>query len=662
MKEFVTVKDNGFVWNLNNELVWVKAWGKNGVRIRVTKESQFRELPQGLMESPLASDETTITIEDQKAVLSNGEIMVHMNLEKGQLDFIRSSDNKVVLQERELTTAEHHARSFTPGKGTWKIDQRFFAHDDEKLYGLGQRQHGYLDQKGCTMDLMHRNSEVSIPFMVSNRGYGFLWNNPGLGRVALGRNDTRWTMDQGYQIDYYVVIDENPAAILERYAEATGKPSKFPEWGAGFWQCKLRYISQEELLGVAREYYRRKLPVSVMIIDFYHWTVSGDWSFDPELWPDPSAMVKELKSMGMECMVSVWPTVDITSKNFLHMKQHGLLLKNEYGNPFQNADKRESFYDATHPQGREYHWEQIRKGYLEHGIKLFWLDTMEPEIVPLEPENTRGYLGNHAEVGGLYPLCHQQAYYEGLIADGEEAPMTLGRSAWVGSQRFGGAVWSADIPSTFESLRRQVRGGLNIAMSGIPWWTTDAGGFHGGRIGDTNFHELLIRWFQYSVFCPIMRTHGIRTYMTKDPNEVVKKADPHQPQAPNEVWSYGEDSCEILSAQVLLRESLKPYIMEIMKTAESSGVPPMRPVFVDFPKDNMAWEPEDQFMFGPDILVSPVLTLGARSRSVYLPTGTGWRNAWTGTEHEGGITLEVDAPLENIPLFLKAGSQLDFNK
>ncbi len=656
MKEFVTLCDDGFEYNRDNELLRVVPWGKNGVRVRVTKESRFRDLPQGLLDHPSTPSGTTTAIEDDSITLVNGMVTVTLVPAKARLIFRRSTDGEVVLEERVKTTAEHLARTFAPSKGAWRIDQRFFAHDDEKLYGLGQRQHGYLDQKGCTMDLMHRNSEVSIPFMVSNKGYGFLWNSPGLGRVALGRNDTRWTMDQGYQIDYYVVIDESPAAILERYAEVTGKPSAFPEWGAGFWQCKLRYKTQEELLAVAREYHRRKLPVSVMVIDFHHWSKSGDWSFDPACWPDPAAMVKELKSMGMECMVSVWPTVDISCANYRHMKEHGLLLRNEYGNPFQNANKLQSFYDATHPEARKFHWEQIRKGYVAHGIKRFWLDTMEPEIIPLEPENTRGYLGNHAEVGALYPLCHQQAYYEGLTAEGETAPMTLGRSAWVGSQRFGSAVWSADIPSTFDSLRRQVGGGLNIAMSGIPWWTTDIGGFHGGEIEDPAFHELLIRWFQYGVFCPIMRIHGVRRNKNAKPLNDVEKANPNHPEVANEVWTYGEETCAILSDQIRLRDRLRPYIMEQMKEASRSGLPPMRPLFVDFPGDRQAWEVEDQFMFGPDILVAPILALGQRGRIVYLPQGTAWTNAWTGEEHAGGSVLEAEAPLENIPVFLRTGS------
>ncbi len=655
MKRFAKKVGNGFVWERQHERIWVMPWGKNGVRVRVTKEGKFLDLPQGLLDDPATPKGARVVIGASSVTLVHGEVTVSLAAWMGQLTFSRTSSGATVLQERRKTTAEHLARTFTPGKGSWKIEQRFFADDAEKLYGLGQRQHGYLDQKGCVLDLMHRNTEVSIPFMISNKGYGFLWNNPGLGRVELGRNDTRWIAEAARQIDYYVVIDASPAALLQRYAEVTGMPTRFPAWGAGFWQCKLRYKTQKELLEVAREYHRRKLPVSVMVIDFHHWTKAGEWSFDPDAWPDPSAMVKELKAMGMECMVSIWPTVDYSCKNFEHMRDHGLLIRNERGMSLQNGATLEGFYDATRPEARAFLWQQVRKGYVKHGIKLFWLDTMEPELIPLELDNTRFYLGNGMEVAGVYPLCHQQAFYEGLVAEGETAPMTLGRSAWVGSQRYGGAVWSADIPSTFDSLRRQVAGGLNIALSGIPWWTTDIGGFHGGDIEDPNFRELLVRWFQYGVFCPIMRLHGVRRHANakRPPDDPVGKADPHHPTVPNEVRSYGEEVCEILSDQIRLRDRLRPYIMAQMKVAETTGLPPMRPLFVDFPDDPRAWCVEDQFMFGPDILVAPILSLGARSRSVYLPRGTVWRDAWTGAKHKGGTTLDADAPLERIPVYVR---------
>lgn len=656
MKNFTTLTDGGFLYRKGHEQIWVVPWGVNGVRVRVTKEAEFRNLPTGLLPDPATPVGSRVEVADATVTLVHGGMTARLTRRPGHpcLTFSRTSDGREVLAEQIKRTEEHFGRSLTPCGGAWKVEQRFFADETEKLYGLGQRQHGYLNQKGCVLDLMHRNTEVSIPFLVSSRGYGFLWNHPGLGRVELARNDTRWWADVAHQIDYCVVVEDQPAMLLRRYAELTGFPSEFPEWAAGFWQCKLRYKTQKELLEVAREYHRRKLPVSVIVIDFHHWKKMGDWTFDPACWPDPAAMVRELKSLGMECMVSVWPTVDWSCANFPHMRDHGLLLRNERGMPLQNGESIQSFYDATHPEARAFLWEQIRKGYVDYGIRQFWLDTMEPELQPLELDNTRFYLGNGQEVAGLYPLCHQQAFFEGLKAVGEKAPMTLGRSAWMGSQRYGGAVWSADIPSTFESLRRQVAGGLSMAMSGIPYWTTDIGGFYGGDIDDPGFRELIVRWFQYGVFCPIMRVHGVRRQSSRPPED-PGKADPNHPNVPNEVWSYGEETCAILSEQVRLRDRLRPYIMAQMKVARETGVPPMRPMFMDFPDDPKCWEIEDQFMFGPDILVAPVVQQGQRTRPVYLPRGTGWQDAWTGAETAGGTSVDAPAPVERIPVFVRAG-------
>ena len=660
MQQFVTPVDQGFLWRREHESVFVVPWGRDGVRVRVTREADFRDVPQGLLPDPSTPEGSRIEVADDEVRLIHGDLTVALSGPRGRLVFRRTATGRVLLEEPEKRTEEHLARAFTPTGSIWKIEQRFLPVDGEKLYGLGQRQHGFLNQKGCAMDLMHRNTEVSIPFMLSNRGYGFLWNHPGLGRVALGRNDTRWTADAAHQIDYYVVTAPDPATILRRYAEATGMPGAFPEWGAGFWQCKLRYKTQDELLEVAREYHRRSIPVSVMVIDFYHWPLSGDWAFDPEAWPDPTAMVEELRSMGMECMVSVWPTVDYASGNYPHMRDQGLLIRNERGQSVQNGAALEGFYDATNPDARAYLWDQIRKGYVAHGIRLFWLDTMEPEIIPLELDNTRFHLGNGTEVAGMYPLLHQKGFYEGLRSVGEDKPMTLGRSAWVGSQRYASAVWSADIPSTFASLRAQVTGGLNIGLSGIPWWTSDIGGFYGGDIEDPSFHELLVRWFQFAVFCPIMRLHGVRRHAAAKvkPGDPIGKADPNHPTVANEVWSFGASVYEILADQIRLRERLRPYVMDQMEIASNTGLPPMRPLFVDFPADASTWDVEDEFLFGADILVAPVLEEGSRRRSVYLPAGSGWTDAWTGQQISGGTTVEADAPIERIPVFLKEGSSM----
>jgi alpha-D-xyloside xylohydrolase len=247
-------------------------------------------------------------------------------------------------------------------------------------------------------------------------------------------------------------------------------------------------------------------------------------------------------------------------------------------------------------------------------------------------------------------MLHARAFFDGMRAEGEEEVVSLCRSAWAGSQRYGAAVWSGDIDSTFEDLRRQIPAGLNIGLSGIPWWTTDIGGFKGGDITSPSFRELIVRWFQFGVFSPICRLHGVR-----QPGSMVGA---EQTGAANEVWSFGEAEYGILRRLLLLRERLRPYVMDQMRAAQESGVPPMRPLFVNFPGDAASWEVEDQFLLGDDVLVAPVTTEGARERPVYLPNGTAWLDAWTGAELPGGQWVTAPAPLEIIPVFLRDGGRV----
>jgi alpha-D-xyloside xylohydrolase len=276
-------------------------------------------------------------------------------------------------------------------------------------------------------------------------------------------------------------------------------------------------------------------------------------------------------------------------------------------------------------------------------------------VLPYHYDNLRYHLGNGLEASNIYPFYYAKAFYDGMKQAGEEEIVNLIRCGWIGSQRFGVVIWSGDIPSTFESLRRQVKAGLNMALAGIPWWTTDIGGFYGGDPNDPKFRELIVRWFQFGVFCPIFRLHGFRHPYPKE----WQSCDAYElTGGPNEVWSFGEEVYGILKDLLFLRERLKPYIMEQMRRAHEEGIPVMRPLFFDFPDDEEAYEVEDEYMFGPDILVAPVLEEGARTRRVYLPKGASWGNPHTGEEHAGGGWVECPAPLEVIPVFVKNGAQV----
>jgi alpha-D-xyloside xylohydrolase len=653
------LRDGDFLlWQENQERLWIRPWGRDGLRVQVNLAGAPLDLPQALLiPAPDAAGKPEITISGEEAAVWNGDIGVTVS-RAGRLRFSSRAGTEL-LREIDASVGGPPGRLFTyRDGGLFRIEASFAAYDDERLFGLGQHLHGKLDQKGCVIDLRQRNTAVSIPFMVSSRGYGFLWNNPGVGRVELGRSGTRWVAEGSRQLDYYVVSGGSYAGILERYADATGHAPPLPEWALGLWQSKLRYETQAELLEVAREYKRRGLPLDVIVSDFFHWSHMGDWRFDPECWPDPEGMTRELESLGVRLMVSIWPTVSPLSENYSEMRDRGLLINNQFGVDAQQVfvdhgvggPAYHPYYDATNPDARRFLWETVRRNYYARGVKAWWLDNDEPDVNPYHPENLRFHLGGGIEVANIYPLMHLQGFYEGMRAAGEDEILMLTRSAWAGAQRFGPVVWSGDVESTFDSLQAQVRAGLNMGLSGIPWWTTDIGGFHGGDIRTDYFRELIVRWFQYAVFCPVLRMHGHR-----EPFSGPLPASG----AGNELWSFGEEVYGILRRWLLLRGRMRPYIVRQLRSASYRGLPPMRPLFIDFPQDAECESIEDQFMFGPDILVAPVLLQGARERALYLPDGTKWIDAQSGRVHAGGMRLTAAAPLDVIPVFLRAGSELE---
>ncbi|SFD02249.1 glycoside hydrolase family 31 protein [Streptomyces aidingensis] len=652
-------RDGALEWSGRQETLRIEPWGPDAIRVRARLGGPvLPDLPGALAATRPDSPGSSVKIHSGSGTLTNGAVTAEVDAD-GMIRFLRSPGGEELLAEERAHFWWPGSRLYTAtGNGYHRLEQRFAAYADERLYGLGQHQHGLLDQKGAVVDLVQRNAEVSIPVLTSSRGYTLLWNNPAIGRVELGVNGTRWVADSARQIDYWITAGD-PAEAQRRYTAVTGRAPLLPEWAAGFWQCKLRYRTQEELLEVAREYRRRGLPLSVIVCDFFHWTHLGEWKFDPAEWPDPAAMVRELAGMGIRLMVSVWPSVSPLSENHPVMDQKGYFIGTEYG-PMAHADWPDkevaetvqvAFYDATNPEARDFVWSRVRENYFEpYGISAFWLDACEPELKPGFPANLRYHAGPGLEVGNLYPRENARAFWEGLTAAGEEEVLTLNRSAWAGSQRYGAALWSGDIGTDFATLRRQIAAGLNTALSGIPWWHTDIGGFHGGDPDDPAYREVMVRWFQFGTFSPLMRLHGFR-----DP---AMPLGPEMTGGPNEVWSYGEEAGAVLESYLRLRERIKPYVLAQMRAAHEEGLPPMRPLFLEFPRDQRAWEVADAYLFGPDVLVAPVLRAGARERTVYLPAGARWTDAWTGEEYPGGGEVTVPAPLERIPLFLRDGARL----
>lgn len=685
---FTRTEDGALLCHFAAETLRIEAWGPDALRVRARPgRDVLPALVDALLPSAPPSSAAEVKIGADRARILNGRIgaeiriQVRLGAEVKQepvLRFFRTETGETLLEEERGHFAGPAPRSFKAVAGeSWRVEATFAAQDGERLCGLGQPQHGRLDLKGVSTTLVQQNTHVVVPFVVSSRGYGFLWHNPATGRCEFARNITRWTADAARQLDYWVVAGDGPREILRAYADATGHSPDLPDWAAGFWQCKLRYRTQEELLAVAREYKRRGLPLSCIVIDFFHWTRMGEWKFDPADWPDPAAMMRELDQLGVKTMVSIWPTVQSNAETWPLMRDQGWLMRTERGAPVTNAypDKHPlavhfcTYYDATHPEARAFVWGRARDNYLTpYGIDNFWIDSCEPELRPNHPEQVRLMLGNGAEVLNAYPHLHLQGFREGLVEAGHPDGVMLTRSAWAGSQRYGAILWSGDVWSTWRDFRAQLAAGLNAGMAGIGWWTTDIGGFYEGVGKDPAFRELLVRWFEFGTFCPIMRLHGFRV-----PDHLPAPGPGEAPSygadtfaiftdtgGANEVWSYGEECYRIFVGLLDVRERLRPYVMTQMRAYALTGDPVMRPLFYDFPDDARAWEVEDQYMLGPDLLAAPVFAPGLESRPVYLPAGTGWRCAWTGTEHAGGSDVDAPAPPGRMPAFVREGAPHPF--
>ncbi len=679
----------------NNRLViysgvtqlWIDPWGEDSVRVRMTSEPEMDSHDWALTEK-IPEITPVITVEEvdttdpwykseeyahyhqtgKAYTFTNGKLTVKVNPE-GWLSFYNQKGELLTEEywrnrnriNRYSTSLRIPARELKPIPGTndFALSARFEAFDDEMIFGMGQYQDKHLNKKGAILELCHRNSQASVPFFVSSRGYGFLWNNPAIGTAAFGTNRTEWTARSTKKLDYFITCGDTPADIERNYSAAAGRTPMMPEYGMGYWQCKLRYRTQEELLAVARKHKAMGLPLDAIVVDFFHWTRQGDFKFEPLDWPDPDAMVKELKEMGVETVVSVWPTIDERSENYGEMADRGYLVRTDRGKDTMTWMGDAVYFDATHPGAQKFVWERCKENYYAKGIRCFWLDEAEPEYDCYEFDNYRYFVGPALQTSNIYPVGYAKGFYEGLKSVGETEVMSLTRCAWAGSQKYAVLAWSGDVYSSFRAMREQLQAGLSMQMAGIPWWTSDIGGFMGGDASDPAFRELLLRWFAWGCFSPVFRMHGERSPWYERKQEYRNGVRQLTSGQDNEVWSFGEENTPILCKYLFIRERLRPYLRRVMRDAHESGAPVMRPLFYDFPADQAAWQVEDSYMFGPDLLVSPVMAPGVTERKVYLPAGADWKDAYTGQMYAGGQTVTVPAPIDVIPVMIRDGKPFE---
>jgi alpha-D-xyloside xylohydrolase len=544
-----------------------------------------------------------------------------------------------------------------------RVSAVFAAPLDEHYYGLGQNQEGFLDHRDhavrCWHDYFAPGGEsLCVPFLVSSRGYGLVWDNPSRTTIEPGFNErTKWTSEVGDRVSFFVIAGKTTDEIYEGYRQLTGATPMLPKAAYGFTQSKQRYDSQDEILGVAKGYRDRHLPADTIVVDFLYYTKMGQMDMNPAKWPDPQAMNDQLHAMGFQSLISIWPRFAHGSRYYDMLVKKGWLEHHADGTPTNDDpdDQVGSDIDTTNPEAARWYWNTIRDKFIKKGFDSIWLDETEPD---LPPNGSFLSIGPGTRYFNVYPLFHTASVYDGFRRDEPSRAFILARAAYLGAQRNGTVFWSSDIYSTWDEFRRTIPAGLDFAASGMPYWCSDTGGFlnlppvhhpeHPPLLdpsdardnvgGYDDYPELYVRWFQYAVFEPIFRTHGTRNF--------------------NEPWTYGKQAEPILAKYLRLRYQLLPYVYSLGYFSHTTGAPYMRALFMDFPGDPLVATLGDEYMFGPAFLVAPVTEQGAISRQVYLPAGSDWYNYWTNERLKGGQTVRVDAPIDTIPLFVRAGSIL----
>jgi alpha-D-xyloside xylohydrolase len=632
----VEQQDDGVVLKMHRGTLRLQICSDSIVRVTYALGANLPDAPSYVVTKitwPKA--QWTTQSNDKYVMLQTARLKVTIARKDGVILFTEATGRKLFQDyDRTLTPVEvngektYHAELFS---NLWDSTEAF--------YGLGQHQAGVWNYHGESVELSQANTNISVPMFLSSNGYGVFWNNTSRSRFNNRfPHELYLSSDVADAVDYYFLYGPEFDAILAGYRDMTGAAPMFGKWAYGFWQCKNKYESQVEVLSVAHKYRQLRIPVDSIVQDWFWWNIMGEPTFNKN-YPDPKGMIDNLHNNQFHVMFSFWPYFRPGSSVYDDMDKRGYFIDRTKVGGFHPAGQ--ALYDAFNPAARKYYWQLIDKGLFQLGADAWWLDTDEPESEGRETNilaTNKVSTGNGARFANLYPLMTTSAVYEGQrAASDQKRVFILSRSAFAGAQRNAITAWSGDVESNWLSFARQIPAGLNFSLSGMPYWTTDIGGFIIGNPDDPAYRELFVRWFEYGAFCPIFRLHGTRTT-----NQ-------------NELWSYGPDAQKILTSYDRFRYRLLPYIYSLAWKTASEAYTPMRPLAMDFRTDVRALNTSDEFLFGPAILVSPVTELGATSRRVYLPKAK-WYDFWTGRAVQGGAVTETSAPLDRMPLHIRAGS------
>jgi len=556
----------------------------------------------------------------------------------------------------KLAGGDWQGEIVAPATGDYQFQT--YSNGTTRVWLAGQLQIDHYKQNWASeydQFKVHLVAGQRYPLRIANTGgdtLRFSWKTPS------PTADTSMWSEVGEGIDYYFIYGPEIDRVIADYRALTGRASMLPEWAFGLWQSKNKYNTQSEVLDTLAEFRRRGIPLDVIVQDWQYWPIDrwGDHEFEASRYPDPTGMIKTIHDRHARFMISVWGKFYPTTENYKAMQAIGALYPTTITDRTRDWLQREyAFYDVFSAPARKLFWEQVNRALFGRGVDAWWMDATEPDLVQPSPPTlesmrrdiSRTAIGTASRVMNAYPLMNSEAVYDGQRSVApDQRVFILTRSGFAGIQRYGTVTWSGDITSTFATLRKQITAGLGFSISGTPYWTTDTGGYTmdqrlaKARDGEAldEWRELNARWFQYSTFCPILRVHG---------------AD-----RPREMWNIGDDTTAVYRTELKfdrLRYALFPYIYSVAGAVTQDGSTLMRPLVMDFRTDAKAREVTDQYMFGPALLVNPVVEYKARSRQVYLPAGT-WYDFWTGRQLPGGATVTAEAPLETMPLFVRAGS------